>query len=223
MIDSLYYARGQIWNRTNDKAEEGRSVIKKRRPVLIVSNNVGNFFSGVVTVVPLTTSERSSSLDTQVEFLLNSKRNWALCEQLYCTSKDNLGSYIGTVSTAKMREIDEAIKISLASDNELEDRAAAVTAVVSEVTAEEVADIFEETAEEAVCADSKPTASESGNKPRTKRPRYTDERKLELLIAVEDNKKSRMKTKTEVANSFGFSNWNSIMATARRFKKEMEG
>lgn len=58
MIDSLYYARGQIWNRKNDRDEEGRAVLKKRRPVIIVSNNVGNFFSGVVTVVPLTTSER---------------------------------------------------------------------------------------------------------------------------------------------------------------------
>ena len=219
MIDSLYYARGQIWNRTNDRSEEGRSVLKKCRPVIIVSNNIGNFFSGVVTVVPLTTSERVNSIDTQVSFLLNGKQNWALCEQMYCTSKDSLGSYIGTVSTSKMREIDEAIKVSVASDLELEERAAAVTEVVSDATPEEVVDLV---TEPAVCVVNNFTEIEPDNKPKKKRPRYTDERKLELLIAVEDNMKAGITTKNNVANSFGFSNWNSIMATARRFRKEME-
>lgn len=220
MIDSLYYARGQIWNRKNDRNEEGRAVLKKRRPVIVVSNNVGNFFSGVVTVVPLTTSERLNPLDTQVSFLLNGKQNWALCEQMYCTSKDSLGSYIGTVGTAKMREIDEAIKMSVASDLELEERAAAITEVVSDATVEELADKLNEPA---VCVDAESADSEPDSKPKRKRSRYTDERKLELLIAVEDNLKSGITTKNEVANSFGFSNWNSIMATARRFKRELEG
>lgn len=220
MIDSLYYARGQIWNRKNDRNEEGRAVLKKRRPVIVVSNNVGNFFSGVVTVVPLTTSERLNPLDTQVSFLLNGKQNWALCEQMYCTSKDSLGSYIGTVGTSKMREIDEAIKMSVASDLELEERAAAITEVVSDATAEELSDKLNESP---VCVDAESADSEPDCKPKRKKSRYTDERKLELLIAVEDNLKSGITTKNEVANSFGFSNWNSIMATARRFKRELEG
>lgn len=121
MIDSSYYARGQIWYRNDDRDEEGRGILKKARPVIIVSNNIGIHFSSVAIVVPLTTARRSPQLDTQVKLMVKSRDNWALCEQLYCTSIDKLGTYVGTVSTTKMKEIDRALKITLANDDELAD------------------------------------------------------------------------------------------------------
>lgn len=222
MIDSLYYARGQIWNRTNGREEEGKSVLKKRRPVIIVSNNIGNVYSGVVTVVPLTTSERLNELQTQVELKILGKRSWALCEQMYCTSKDNLGSYIGTVSFAKMQEIDDAIRFSVATDLELQERNRNLSEVdcnkaASDVSIDVIQALNNDTDSEIIT-----DKVELSKEHRRSRTRYTDESKLDLLIKVEDNLNASREVKASIAKQLGFSSWSSLTATARRFRKEVE-
>lgn len=112
LIDTVYYARGQVyWREYNSNVTPG--VIAKKRPVLIVSNNVGNAASGVAIVAPLTSAARKSDLPTQVEINLNGTKSWVLTEQLLCVSQKTLSSYIATVTDYKMKEVDEAIKVSL--------------------------------------------------------------------------------------------------------------
>ena len=69
------------------------------RPVIIVSNNVMNASSEIVTVVPLTTHMKKTWFPTHV--LLQSrvlnKPGMALCEQVMPLDKFQLHLYIGNV------------------------------------------------------------------------------------------------------------------------------
>lgn len=85
---------------------------KGDRPAIIVSNNTGNHFSGVVEVVYLTTSPKTK-LPTHVEIACK-KTSIALCEQIHSVSKSRIGEYIRTCRKEKMEKINEALMISLA-------------------------------------------------------------------------------------------------------------
>ena len=70
------------------------------RPVVIVSNNMANTYSPVITVVPLTTRLGKKRLPTHVLVLTSGLRSvsLALCEQLITLDKSRLTHYIGYVS-----------------------------------------------------------------------------------------------------------------------------
>ena len=91
MVDTSYYCRGQIWYRSNTREEEGRSVITKVRPVLIVSNNVGLAYSNIAIVVPLTSSPRLRTLPTQVPIDVKPDRGFALASSWIIAAAKNRG------------------------------------------------------------------------------------------------------------------------------------
>ena len=75
------------------------SIQQGLRPVLVVSNDKNNFFSSVVTIVPLTTSFTKHRLPTHViidGFGLY-KPSTALCEQIMPLDKQRLLFKIGTI------------------------------------------------------------------------------------------------------------------------------
>lgn len=108
------YLRGQIWwqRPTTDKVIKG--IQNAGRPVIIISNNTGNRFSPVVTVVPLTTADKKE-LPTHVKLWMDDDItiSTVLCEQLRTISTEILEKYIGTVDETKMTEIDAAILTAL--------------------------------------------------------------------------------------------------------------
>lgn len=105
------YRRGQIWKRV-DNAKYNGNIQGKTRPVIIVSNDVGNSLSSVLSVIPLTSKQKSKS-SIHVNFMIDTIYNTALCEQLTCVNKFELTEYIGTCDEELMNEIDKAIEITL--------------------------------------------------------------------------------------------------------------
>lgn len=84
------------------------------RPVLIVQNNVGNYFSSTVIILPITT--KKGKLPTHIKIPKDKyikKNSTALCEQIRVIDKRRLKQFICKLSYQKMKEIDLAISLAL--------------------------------------------------------------------------------------------------------------
>lgn len=93
------------------------------RPVLIISNNIGNHFSPAVTVASISTSEikyKYKKMPTHVyieagEYGLP-ENSIVLLEQIRTVDKLRLGGYVGKLDKKKMREVKSAIEISFSDE-----------------------------------------------------------------------------------------------------------
>lgn len=83
----------------------GSHVQSGKRPVLIVSNNAGNTYAPIVSVVPLTSQLRKHRLPTHVRIkeagLL--RESLALCEQILTLDKSSLIRPIGMITNDDTR------------------------------------------------------------------------------------------------------------------------
>ena len=85
------------------------------RPVVVIQNDIGNKFS-TTTIAAITTKDKRSNmpthihLDSTIEPLRNSV---VLLEQIRTIDKQRLIKYIGKLSDAVMKQIDEAYLISI--------------------------------------------------------------------------------------------------------------
>jgi mRNA interferase MazF len=90
--------------------------ISKRRPVLIVSNNINNKFAETITVLPITSSTEKvypfevllNAGDGNIKELSKIKAN-----QIRTIDKQRLFQKIGTLSDLKLMEAERAILIHL--------------------------------------------------------------------------------------------------------------
>lgn len=110
--------RGEIYladlGRTLDSEQSGI------RPVLIVSNNIGNRNSSIVTIVPLTTKNKCLPVHVNISTKYGLKTNsCALTEHTRSISKrrfflrGNKPIRIAQLPANKMIEVEEAIRIEL--------------------------------------------------------------------------------------------------------------
>ena len=78
---------------------KGSHVQSGRRPVVVVSNNMANAHSPVVTVVPLTSTTSKGRLPTHVLLVAEglSSISLALCEQILSIDKSRLTHRIGRI------------------------------------------------------------------------------------------------------------------------------
>ena len=86
------------------------------RPVLIIQNNVGNRYSPTVIVAAVTSSLKKNALPTHIdigEFSGLSKRSYILLEQLRTLDKRRLRNKVGRLPEEVMRQVDEALRISV--------------------------------------------------------------------------------------------------------------
>lgn len=84
------------------------------RPYLIVSNDICNRFSPVLTAIPLTTKVKKE-LPTHVDidgFGLKQK-SIALCEQIISIDKNKITGFLGQVDNETLEKITQAIKIQI--------------------------------------------------------------------------------------------------------------
>lgn len=94
------------------------SEVKKTRPVLIISNDLSNQFSSLLTIIPLTSQIKKlypgEVLLAQAETSL-SKDSKAQCNQIRAISKMRIQSAtpVGRVSECVMRRIHMAIQLHL--------------------------------------------------------------------------------------------------------------
>lgn len=118
--------RGQIYYYSFTGKEVGCEIkgdagTKDRRPCVIVSNNKANAFTGLVTVVPMTSKEKSS-VPTRVPYTGRCVHGTFLCEQVITISNERLLNYCEEVDEATMKKIGAALRVQLAmsaSDNAL--------------------------------------------------------------------------------------------------------
>ena len=86
------------------------------RPVLVLSNDIGNFFSPLITIAPITSHLKKLDLPTHV--LLKDVRGLTtdsvVClEQIKGIDKLRVMKYLGKISKEQMEEVEEAAMESL--------------------------------------------------------------------------------------------------------------
>lgn len=86
----------------------------KRRPVLIIQNNMGNKNSCTTIVAPISTHSRDFVTHVYCRKQSLDYRSQVLLEQIRAIDKNRIGNYICTLNPDVMAEVDEKIKISLA-------------------------------------------------------------------------------------------------------------
>lgn len=90
----------------------------KKRPCIIIQNNIGNKYSPV-TIVAIITSQKEISKKYPVDVWIDKgegELNYASivqCDQIRTIDKRRIIKKIGHLSDSVIQEIDEAIKISL--------------------------------------------------------------------------------------------------------------
>ena len=102
--------RREVWWVSFDPSVGGE--IKKKRPAVIVSNDVSNKFLNRVQVVPLT-SKTDHLYPSEALVVLEGKESKAMADQLATVSKSRLFRRAGILSPEDMRKIEEALKIQL--------------------------------------------------------------------------------------------------------------
>ncbi len=92
------------------------SEMGKRRPCLVVTNNVANKYSSVVTVVAVTTVEPSKPYPFIVEIPKSAKmpeRSFINCVHIRAVDKSRLERYYTSLDAETMRKVDEALIVQL--------------------------------------------------------------------------------------------------------------
>ena len=95
------------------------SEIAKKRPVLLVSNDVNNRFSSTVSVVPIT-SNTEKIYPFEVRLLAGEgglkNESKVKANQIRTIDKLRLGNRIGKLTDSRIRDVEEAILIHLGID-----------------------------------------------------------------------------------------------------------
>lgn len=91
--------------------------IAKTRPVVIVSNDSNNRFSGTVSVVPVTATNLKKVYPFEVLLKKGTgnlpKNSKVKADQIRTLDKRRIVRYIGTLSDREMKTIDDALMIHL--------------------------------------------------------------------------------------------------------------
>ncbi|HLP45555.1 MAG TPA: type II toxin-antitoxin system PemK/MazF family toxin [Candidatus Kapabacteria bacterium] len=102
--------RGEVWWINFDPSIGDE--IKKKRPAVIVSNDISNTYLKRYQVVPITSNvDRLYPSETYI--LLKNKKGKAMADQLATVSKLRFISKVGTLSETEMEAIGDVIKIQL--------------------------------------------------------------------------------------------------------------
>lgn len=112
----MMISRGDIFMARLSADEDGGSIQEGRRPILIISNDLANKHSPVVTIVPITSKLRKKQLPTHVliEGCGTVKKSIVLAGQIMSLNKSRLGKRMGSIKeTVYESQVDKAIKIQL--------------------------------------------------------------------------------------------------------------
>ncbi len=113
--------RGELWY-ADLESHPGSSVQGGCRPVLIISNNVGNAFAATLNVLPLTRQLKKLDLPCHTELdphvILDRQQvmdvSMVLAEQITTISKSDLRNYVGKVEDENLLDaVNRAVSIQL--------------------------------------------------------------------------------------------------------------
>ena len=102
--------RGEVWWVNLEPAVGGE--IHKKRPAIIISNDISNRFLNRVQVVPIT-SKIDHLYQSEAYVTLNEKQCKAMADQLTTVSKLRLMDLEGRLSIADMRKVEQAVRVQL--------------------------------------------------------------------------------------------------------------
>ncbi len=88
-------------------------IAQKKRPALIIQNDVGNKFSSTVIVALITSSIPKKLYPMQFPFILNEKSSIIMFEQIMTLDKNRLDDKIGELTYDQMRIAEEKLMYSL--------------------------------------------------------------------------------------------------------------
>lgn len=84
--------------------------VQKTRPCLIISNDIGNEVSNIISIAPITkNAERVYSYEVEIE--LHGKPGKVMLNQSRAIDKSRLGRKLGELDFHTMKCVDDAIKI----------------------------------------------------------------------------------------------------------------
>lgn len=109
--------RGEIW--AVDLEPARGSEMGKRRPCLVVTNDVANRYSRVVTVVAVTTAAPNKRYPFMVEVPESAgmpRQSWANCAHIRTVDRDRLGNYYASLDNGTMKRVDGALLVQLGID-----------------------------------------------------------------------------------------------------------
>lgn len=88
------------------------------RPVIILQNNTGNHYSPTTIVAAITSRETKTQMPTHVKVTTPElyRESIVLLEQIRTIDKTRLLEYVGCFDTANMKQVDQALIISLGLD-----------------------------------------------------------------------------------------------------------
>ncbi len=91
--------------------------IAKTRPVIVVSNDIGNLYSGTVTIIPITSKNLTKIYPFEIYLSRESsnlkKDSKAKADQIRTLDKARLIKFLGLLNCELIEEMDRAIKIHL--------------------------------------------------------------------------------------------------------------
>ena len=93
--------------------------LKKTRPAVVVQNDIGNANSATTIIAPATGTYRDYPFEVQIEAASSpfEKDSSVRLDQIRTVSVENrIHSVVGSLDAGPMREIDEALKLSLGLD-----------------------------------------------------------------------------------------------------------
>jgi mRNA interferase MazF len=102
--------RGEVWWVNFEPSLGGE--IRKRRPAVIVSNDLSNRYLNRVQVVPLT-SRVDRIYPSEAGVTLGGKQTKAMADQLTTVSKLRLSKMAGRLSAQDIRRVEQAIRVQL--------------------------------------------------------------------------------------------------------------
>lgn len=111
---NLFPERGQIWLVRLDPSVGAE--IKKTRPALIISNNINNQYSLLVTVLPII--DKGENVYPFEVYLSSSteglkKESKIKCQQIKSIDKTRLIKHVGKIPLDKIAEVESALMIHL--------------------------------------------------------------------------------------------------------------
>jgi mRNA interferase MazF len=102
--------RGEVWW-INFDPSLGQEV-KKKRPAIIISNNISNKFLKRYQVVPLS-SQLQKLYPSETQIQLRGKTSKTMADQLTTVSELRFLDRIGTISLDELRKLEKVIKLQL--------------------------------------------------------------------------------------------------------------
>ncbi|MGI9050323.1 MAG: type II toxin-antitoxin system PemK/MazF family toxin, partial [Rubrobacteraceae bacterium] len=102
--------RGDIWS--VDLEPIRGSEMSKQRPCVVVSNDIANRYSPVVTVVAVTSQAPKKAYPFMVEIpesVKMTKRSWVTCAHIRTVDKTRLGRFVTRLDPTTVEKVNEAL------------------------------------------------------------------------------------------------------------------